>query len=269
MEPVRAKKQLGQHFLKDPAIALRIVEALAHRDLYKQILEIGSGMGILSDHLFKIKDQKIWLLDLDTESIAYLKAKYPDHAGQIIHQDFLRAGLEELADGQTAIIGNFPYNISSQILFRVLDLRHRVPEMVGMFQKEVAERIASGPGNRDYGILSVFMQAFYDIKLLFSLNENDFDPPPRVKSAVLHFLRKEEKPLGCDERRFRIVVKAGFNQRRKTIRNALGVLAGKEILKDMPYMDLRAETLHWQQYVELTNLLEPHLIAAASDSLED
>lgn len=253
MRTVSAKKHLGQHFLKSSEIAHTIVDALSRKDDYSTIMEIGPGMGILTDHLFELKDQNILLIEIDKESVAFLLNKYPDKASSVIEGDFLQFDLTGLCKDQFAIIGNFPYNISTQILFKVLDYRDQVPEVVGMFQKEVAERIASGPGNRDYGILSVLMQAYFDVELLFTLNQEDFSPPPKVKSAILHFSRKENFTLGCDAVLFKRVIKAAFNQRRKTLRNALSVLNGREALQDVPFLDLRAEQLSWQQFVELTN----------------
>jgi len=253
MQNIRTKKQFGQHFLKDEDIARRIAGSLQLQHLYKHVLEIGPGMGMLSQFLLENKGPEIHLIEIDTEAVEYLQKKFPAHQAQIISGDFLRLELDTLFPGPFAVIGNFPYNISSQILFKVLDYKDRIPEVVGMFQKEVAERIASGPGNRDYGILSVLMQAFYDVELLFSLNEDDFSPPPKVKSAVLRFVRRDDHILKCDPKRFLNVVKTAFNQRRKTLRNALkGISQGK----DLPYLDLRAEALHWTQFEELTLLLE-------------
>ncbi len=250
---VKAKKHLGQHFLKDPDIARTIVEALERRQDYSTIIEVGPGMGILTDHLFSFKDQDVYIVELDKESVAFLQKRYPDAHSRIIEADFLQLDLKAICKGQFAIIGNFPYNISTQILFKVLEYKEQIPEVVGMFQKEVAERIASGPGNREYGILSVLMQAYFDVELLFTLNQEDFNPPPKVKSAILHFSRKENFSLGCDAVLFKRVIKAAFNQRRKTLRNALSVLNGRDALEGVPFLDLRAEQLSWQQFVELTN----------------
>ncbi|MBP6334944.1 MAG: 16S rRNA (adenine(1518)-N(6)/adenine(1519)-N(6))-dimethyltransferase RsmA [Bacteroidia bacterium] len=255
MRTIQAKKHLGQHFLKDPAIAFRIVEALKRKQDYSAILEIGPGMGILTDHLFELKSQDLFLIELDKEAVNFLHERYPSHGAKIIEGDFLQMDLKGKFSEQYAIIGNFPYNISTQILFKVLENRDQIPEVVGMFQKEVAERIASGPGNKEYGILSVLMQAYFRVELLFTLNQEDFSPPPKVKSAILHFDRKENFELGCDPVLFKRAVKAGFNQRRKTLRNALSVLNGKEALKDVPYLDMRAEQLSWQMFVEITNSL--------------
>ncbi len=253
---VRAKKNLGQHFLKDPAIAERIVGFLGDSKAYTDILEIGPGMGILTDFLFEKKGYRTRIVDLDEESITYLNNRFPLRQQDIIHADFLRMNFDEFFKGQFAIIGNFPYNISSQILFKVLDDRERIPEVVGMFQKEVAMRIAGDPGSKEYGILSVFMQAYFDVNIVLQLNENDFQPPPKVKSTVLHFLRKENFELGCDEKEFRKTVKMAFNQRRKTLRNAMGAMIAKDV--EIPFSGLRAEALSWQKFVELTNFIIEH-----------
>jgi 16S rRNA (adenine1518-N6/adenine1519-N6)-dimethyltransferase len=252
MQQIRSKKHFGQHFLKDENVARRIAESLQNRHLVKHVLEIGPGMGILSQFLLE-QDPLTKLIEIDSEAVDYLQKKFPSHKEQIIYGDFLRLNLDKLVEGPFAVIGNFPYNISSQIMFKVLEHKERIPEVVGMFQKEVAERIASGPGNRDYGILSVLMQAWYDVELLFTLDEQDFSPPPKVKSAVVRFVKRDHHVLQCDQKKFLNVVKTAFNQRRKTLRNALkGLTQGR----DLPYLDLRAEALHWKQFEELTNLLE-------------
>ncbi|HQW21995.1 MAG TPA: 16S rRNA (adenine(1518)-N(6)/adenine(1519)-N(6))-dimethyltransferase RsmA [Bacteroidia bacterium] len=253
---VRAKKNLGQHFLKDPAIAERIVGFLGDSKAYTDILEIGPGMGILTDFLFEKKGYRTRIVDLDEESITYLNNRFPLRQQDIIHADFLQMDFDQFFKGQFAIIGNFPYNISSQILFKVLDDRDRIPEVVGMFQKEVAMRIAGDPGSKEYGILSVFMQAYFDVNIVLQLNENDFQPPPKVKSTVLHFLRKDNFNLGCDEKEFRKTVKTAFNQRRKTLRNAMGTMVSKDV--EIPFSGLRAEALSWQKFVELTNFIIEH-----------
>ncbi len=257
--PVKAKKHLGQHFLNDLDAAQAIVDALAGHTGYKDVLEIGPGTGVLSDLLFKRTEFDVKLLDVDKESIQYLHKTYPTKSEAILEGDFLKMNLGSIFPGPFAIIGNFPYNISTQILFRVLDYRELVPEVVGMFQKEVAERIASGPGNRDYGILSVFMQAYYKTELLFTLPASAFTPPPRVQSAVIRFERKEKFQLGCDRAAFFRTVKVAFNQRRKTLRNALSPMLSKEKMMGLPFLELRAEALRWEDYVELTNLLEERL----------
>jgi 16S rRNA (adenine1518-N6/adenine1519-N6)-dimethyltransferase len=252
MHSVSAKKHLGQHFLKDESIAMRIVDSLKPEDRYKEVLEIGPGMGVLSKYLFEKKEYHTTLIEIDREAIVYLKKHYPDRTSQITEGDFLSLNLAEVFKKPFAIIGNFPYNISTQILFRILENKTIVPECVGMFQKEVAERIASGPGNKEYGILSVLMQAYYEVELLFVLNQEDFSPPPKVKSGVLRFERKENFELGCDEKSFFRMVKTAFNQRRKTLRNALSSMMNKNGIASIPYLDKRAETLSWQQFVELT-----------------
>jgi 16S rRNA (adenine1518-N6/adenine1519-N6)-dimethyltransferase len=256
---VKAKKNLGQHFLNDLDAAAAIVDALSGHYGYRDVLEIGPGTGVLSSLLFNRTEFDVKLMDIDSESIAYLHKVYPDKKSSILEGDFLRLNPTDLFTDQFAIIGNFPYNISTQILFKVLEYRNRVPEVVGMFQKEVAERIASGPGNRDYGILSVFMQAYYEVSLLFTVPESAFTPPPKVKSAVLHFIRKENFTLGCDQTLYFRVVKTAFNQRRKTLRNALSPIVSKDAMYGVPFLELRAETLHWSQYVELTNVLKEKL----------
>lgn len=255
MKTVQAKKNLGQHFLNDVEKGREIVETLT--GLSSNILEVGPGMGILTGFLFENKSKRTRIVDIDKESIHFLYEKFPAHKDDIIEGDFLQLDFEKVFDGQPfSIVGNFPYNISTQILFRVLDHRNLVPEVVGMFQKEVAERIAGSPGGREYGILSVLMQAWYDISIVMQLEQSDFTPPPKVKSAVLHFIRKEKFELGCDPVLFKRVIKAAFNQRRKTLRNALSVITGKEIAGSLPFANLRAETLSWQKFVELTNAIE-------------
>ena len=218
MYPVKAKKFLGQHFLKDDNIAKKIVASLQDS---RNVLEIGPGTGILTKHLIEIPGINLKLIDVDRESIEFLHNLYPDNKEKIILADFLKFDLNSLFEGSFSIIGNFPYNISTQIMFRVLDYRSRVNEVVGMFQKEVAARIASPPGSKEYGILSVLLQAYYNIEYLFTVNETVFSPPPKVKSAVIRLVRNEISSLDCDEKLFVSVVKTAFNQRRKTLRNAL------------------------------------------------
>lgn len=219
MPAVKPKKSLGQHFLTNEDIAARIVESISTSP--KNVLEIGPGMGVLTKYLLQKKYEQFTVVELDGESVEFLKSHYPDLSGNIIAQDFLKLDLNSLFKDQLVIIGNFPYNISSQILFKILDSKDLVNETVGMFQKEVAERVASQPGNKQYGILSVLLQAFYDIEYLFTVDENQFLPPPKVKSAVIRLVRNPQKRLSCSESLFKQVVKAGFNQRRKTLRNSL------------------------------------------------
>lgn len=253
MQLVKAKKHLGQHFLTDKNIAAKIVNSLKTEG---QVLEVGPGMGILSDFLLQQPELEVFLVDIDEESYQFLQKKYPQLGQKLINADFLEMDFDAVFTGTFSIIGNFPYNISSQILFKVLDNRHKVPEVVGMFQKEVAERCAAKPGSKEYGILSVFLQAYYKVEYLFTVKAGVFNPPPKVLSAVIRLSRNEVKELDCDEKLFWQVVKAGFNQRRKTLRNALSSLINKEKLTEEPMLDLRAERLSVGDFVRLTNLIE-------------
>jgi 16S rRNA (adenine1518-N6/adenine1519-N6)-dimethyltransferase len=255
MQDVKAKKHLGQHFLKNEAIAEKIVAALPPTNNYDTIMEIGPGMGVLTRYLLNIPEKKVIAIEIDTESINYLINKFPQL--KIIEGDFLKLNLDKTTPVKIAVIGNFPYNISSQILFKVLENKEKAPFVVGMFQKEVAQRIASGPGNKEYGILSVLMQTFYDVEYLFSVDENEFIPPPKVKSGVLLFKIKENKKLNCSEKLLFNVVKTAFNQRRKTLSNALKSLnvnlSGTESEK---YLDKRAEQLSYEEFEILTGNIE-------------
>lgn len=255
MSLVRAKKHLGQHFLTDKKIAAKIVDGLVHTDQYSQVLEVGPGMGILSDILLERKDLETFMIDIDVESYHFLKDKYPQMGERLINGDFLKMDLKKVFSGKYAIIGNFPYNISSQILFKVLEHRENVVEMVGMFQKEVAERCASKSGTKDYGILSVLIQAYYNIDYLFSVKPGTFNPPPKVNSGVIRLSRNERVTLDCDEKLFWIVVKAGFNQRRKTLRNALSGVLPKVKMDDHIYFEKRAEQLSVEDFITLTQLV--------------
>lgn len=255
MSIVRAKKHLGQHFLTDKNIAGKIVDACKPMDAnFTEVLEVGPGMGVLTDLLLQRSDIKLSVIDIDTESIVFLQEKYPDIKDNIYEGDFLKFDFSTITTEPLAIIGNFPYNISSQILFKIVDNRNQIPQMVGMFQKEVAERVAAKPNTKDYGILSVILQAFYQIEYLFTVNPGVFNPPPKVKSAVIRLNRKAEKALGCDEKKFTLVVRTAFNQRRKTMRNALGAIVTKEKLSD-PIFDKRAEQLSVADFIDLTNKL--------------
>ena len=216
MKQVRPKKHLGQHFLKDKNIAKQIVDALSQYQSYTSVLEVGPGMGVLTDFLIQREDLDVYLIDIDRESIEYLNEHYKSLEGKIISGDFLRLDLGTLFEKPFGLIGNFPYNISSQIFFKVLDHRNQIPEVVGMVQKEVAERIASKHGNKVYGILSVLLQAYYDIEYLFTVHENVFKPEPKVKSAVIRLKRNSRDSLPCDEILFKKIVKQGFQTRRKT-----------------------------------------------------
>lgn len=253
MSLVRAKKHLGQHFLTDKNIAAKIVDSLRPANRYTQVLEVGPGMGILSDFLLQKPEYQTSLIDIDTESYLFLQKKYPQLAERLINADFLEMDFSSAFSGPFAIIGNFPYNISSQILFKVLDSRQQVVEVVGMFQKEVAERCTAKAGSKEYGILSVFLQAYYKVEYLFTVKAGVFNPPPKVLSAVIRLTRNEVQQLPCDEKLFWQVVKAGFNQRRKTLRNALSALINKEAMANEAMLDLRAERLTVNDFVALTN----------------
>lgn len=254
MSLVRAKKHLGQHFLTDKNIAAKIVDSLRPAENnYNHVLEVGPGMGILSDFLLQRTDLQTYLIDIDTESYEFLKKKYPQLGERLINDDFLEMDFGKVFSDKFGIIGNFPYNISSQILFKVLDNRQQVVEVVGMFQKEVAERCTAKPGSKEYGILSVFLQAYYKVEYLFTVKAGVFNPPPKVLSAVIRLTRNEVSELNCDEKLFWQVVKAGFNQRRKTLRNAVSSLINKEKMTDEPMLDLRAERLSVADFMSLTN----------------
>lgn len=251
MDTVRAKKHLGQHFLKDENIARRIADSLTGE--VKQVLEIGPGMGVLTKYLVDKSELNFCAIEIDTESVAYLNQHYP-HL-KVIEGDFLRLDASTLFQDSFAIIGNFPYNISSQILFKVYESRNMVPEVVGMFQKEVAERVAAKPGSKTYGILSVLLSAFYDIEYLFTVDEHVFNPPPKVKSAVIRLRRNQVSALECDEKLFSTIVKTGFNQRRKTMRNALKPLGRSLEAIPEELLSKRAEQLSVEDYIIITTQL--------------
>ncbi|MCR9062945.1 MAG: 16S rRNA (adenine(1518)-N(6)/adenine(1519)-N(6))-dimethyltransferase RsmA [Cytophagales bacterium] len=256
MSKVRAKKHLGQHFLKEEGIAKRIVDLLEPSGNYRKVLEIGPGMGILTKFLLSREDVDTYVVELDRESVDYLNENYPQLKDRIYSEDFLqmwlanKMNLEE--NEQIGIIGNFPYNISSQIFFKVLQDKNHVNEVVCMLQKEVARRIASGPGSREYGILSVLLQAYYTIDYHFTVPPGAFNPPPKVDSGIIRLVRNENKELDCDERRFVTVVKTAFNQRRKKLSNALKPLG---IDFKHPFLDKRAEQLSYHEFIELTKLI--------------
>ena len=256
-QQVRAKKYLGQHFLKDMEIAQRIAECLP-LDARTAVLEIGPGMGVLTQFLLQNPLVDLTAVELDSESVVYLKKHYPSL--QLIEADFLQLDLQKLFPDKFCIIGNFPYNISSQIFFKLLDYRDHVPYLAGMLQKEVAERIAAPAGSRTYGILSVLLQAYYSIDYLFTVNENVFEPPPKVKSAVIRLTRNDVKQIGCDEKLFKTVVKTAFNQRRKTLRNSLKPLVEKDSpMYADPLFDKRPEQLDVAAFVDLTNRVAERL----------
>jgi 16S rRNA (adenine1518-N6/adenine1519-N6)-dimethyltransferase len=255
MEAVKAKKHLGQHFLKDESIAKDIAGTL-NLVGYNDVLEIGPGMGVLTKYLLE-KEINTYVIEIDTESVTYLGENYPKLKDKIISKDFLKYNINEVFDGrQFAIIGNFPYNISTQIVFRCLEMRSQVPEFAGMFQKEVAERICEKKGTKAYGILSVLVQAFYDAEYLFTVDENVFIPPPKVKSGVLRLRRKENYSLPCGEKLFFTVVKTAFQQRRKTLRNSLKTLNLSDTLREDEVFNLRPEQLNVAQFIELTQKIE-------------
>ncbi|MGI9551563.1 MAG: 16S rRNA (adenine(1518)-N(6)/adenine(1519)-N(6))-dimethyltransferase RsmA [Aurantibacter sp.] len=254
---VRPKKHLGQHFLKDQSIALQIAESLTGFDDYSQVLEIGPGTGVLTNYLQKRSRWNIWMIDIDKESIEHLRNRYPNDHAHIIHDDFLKWDSTELFEIPFAVIGNFPYNISSQIFFRILELRALVPEVVCMLQKEVAQRLVSPPGNRSYGILSVFLQAFYRLEYLFEVPPESFHPKPKVDSAVIRLQTKGKTRLECNEQIFRTLVKRGFQNRRKTLRNALKAFNLPQEIRDLELLDRRAEQLAVQDYVTLTKTITP------------
>lgn len=254
-DQVRAKKYLGQHFLKDENIAKKIADTLTLQG-YKDVLEIGPGMGVLTKYLLK-KDIKTHVIEIDTESVEYLKNNYLNLSDRIYEKDFLKYDLTEVFKDQPfAIIGNFPYNISSQIVFKTLEMRYQIPEFSGMFQKEVAQRICSKEGSKIYGILSVLTQAFYDAEYLFTVPPSVFNPPPKVDSGVLLLKRKENFTLPCDEALFFKVVKTGFQQRRKTLRNSLKTFNLSDNLKANTIFGQRPEQLSVSQFIELTSLIE-------------
>lgn len=255
MHNVKPKKALGQHFLTDLSIAEQIATTL---DSYTgmPVLEIGPGMGVLTRFLLE-KGHDMKVVELDGESVEYLRKNFPMLEGRVIAEDFLQLNLADLyGSGHFCVIGNYPYNISSQIFFKVLDYRNQIDCCSGMLQKEVAERIAAGPGSKTYGILSVLLQAWYDIEYLFTVPEHVFNPPPKVKSGVIRLVRNSVTELGCDEAKFKLVVKTTFGQRRKTIRNSIKSLAiEKEVALDDPIFAKRPEQLSVSEFIRLTNLL--------------
>lgn len=252
---VRAKKALGQHFLTDKSIARRIVEALSP-DAVRPVLEIGPGMGVLTGYLLERSDIDLRLVEVDGESVEYLLSHFPDMQGRLWQADFLKLDLGSLFKEHYRVIGNFPYNISSQIFFKLLDDKDRVDEIVCMIQKEVADRIAEKPGTKTYGILSVLLQAWYDIDFICQVGPGAFNPPPKVHSAVIRLRRNSRTDLGCDERLFKNVVKTAFNQRRKTLRNSLRPLLPEGFDASSPIFDLRAERLGVEDFVRLTLMLQ-------------
>lgn len=293
---VRAKKALGQHFLTDQNIAKSIVAALqlpaaggkaiasegkvnaevasvpsvqltTEQPARMKVLEIGPGMGVLSQYLLQRQDVDLRMIEIDDESVEYLESHFPQAHGRVIFGDFLKLNIDELFPEEFHVIGNFPYNISSQIFFRIIDYRNRIPQTVCMIQKEVAERIAEKPGSKTYGILSVLLQAWYDIEYLFTVGSGAFAPPPKVQSAVIRLTRNRRTSLGCDENAFKNIVKTAFGQRRKTLRNSLKPIIAAKATKEgwntealtsftsAPVFELRPERLSVEDFIGLTNLL--------------
>lgn len=257
---MKAKKSFGQHFLKEESIAERIANSFQDMTDYKHILEVGPGKGMLTKYLLALPDHDLKVVEADEDMVAYLETHYSDLENKIIFEDFLKVDLATVFDGQEfGLIGNFPYNISSQILIKALDNKEYVTEIVGMFQKEVAQRIAAEPGNKQYGILSVYMQAFYDIKYLFSVKPGSFNPPPKVNSGVIALKRKKDYlSLGCEERLFRTLIKASFGQRRKMLRNTMKPFLPKDVIENDVFFEKRPEQLSIQDFIFLTNLVAQH-----------
>lgn len=249
MPLVKPKKNLGQHFLRNEDIARQIAESIVSGP--KNVLEIGPGMGVLTKYLIEQGYENFNVVEIDRESVEYLQQHYPALREHIWPKDFLALDLADLFEQNLTIIGNFPYNISSQILFKVLDYKELVNEVVGMFQKEVAERVAAKPGNRQYGILSVLLQAFYDIEYLFTVDEHQFFPPPKVKSAVIRLTRNPDKQLHCAESLFKQVVKSAFNQRRKTLRNSLSQFEFSDEYRQNSIFTKRPEQLSVQEFEQI------------------
>lgn len=267
MKLVKPKKFLGQHFLKDLKVAQDIADTV---DIVPTlpILEVGPGMGVLTQFLVK-KERLVKVVEVDFESVAYLREEYPSLEDHIIEDDFLKMNLQRLFDGKQFILtGNYPYNISSQIFFKMLDNKDLIPCCTGMIQKEVAERIAAGPGSKTYGILSVLIQAWYNVEYLFTVDPSVFNPPPKVKSAVIRMTRNETRELGCDEKLFKQVVKTTFNQRRKMLRNSIKPILGADSpLLEEPLFTRRPEQLSVQEFIDLTNSVEQALKVASPQSL--
>ena len=264
MKLVKPKKFLGQHFLKDLQVAQDIADTVDACPALP-VLEVGPGMGVLTQYLLK-KDRPLKVVELDFESVAYLRENFPQLGDHIIEQDFLKMDLRQLFDGQPFVLtGNYHYNISSQIVFKMLDFKDLIPCCTGMIQKEVAERIAARPGNKTYGILSVLIQAWYSVEYLFTVHEHVFNPPPKVKSAVIRMTRNETKELGCNEQLFKQIVKTTFNQRRKTLRNSISPILEKgNPLSADPIFNKRPEQLSVQDFIDLTNRVEEALNSSAA-----
>ena len=265
-QDMKAKKSYGQHFLTSEVISERIANSLLLSETYENVLEVGPGQGMLTKYLLD-KDYQLKVVEADKDMVAYLEAHYPQLSPNIIAKDFLKMRLEEEMGNNFALIGNFPYNISSQIVFKMLACRQFIPEMVGMFQKEMAERIVAKPGNKTYGVISVLTQAFYDGKLLFNVKPGSFNPPPKVMSAVIRLTRKSDyEQLGCNHKRFRQVVKLAFGQRRKMLRNTMkSLIKGHDIIED-PIFKQRPEQLSVQDFIDLTNKIDAIVIEESNNA---
>ncbi|WP_430823047.1 16S rRNA (adenine(1518)-N(6)/adenine(1519)-N(6))-dimethyltransferase RsmA [Carboxylicivirga sp. N1Y90] len=252
---VKAKKHLGQHFLTDLSIAERIAESLSVSQ--NQVVEVGPGTGVLTQYLVKRPNIDLKVVELDIESVEYLTAHYPELDQRILYKDFLKMDMGDLFKTPFSLIGNFPYNISGPLFFKVFENRNQIPEVVGMLQKEVAERIASGPGSKVYGVLSVLLQAFYDIEYLFTVEPHVFNPPPKVRSGVIRLIRKDNETIDCNEKLFVQVVKAIFHHRRKAIRNSIKVIDfNREAIADHVYLTRRPEQMSVDDFIELTKMIE-------------
>ena len=250
---LHAKKSFGQHFLKHDSIALRIAESLKQAARTGLVLEVGPGQGMLTRQLLGRPEYTVYAVEADRDMAPILEKNFPELKGRLFLADFLDFDVEKAFEGREfCLIGNFPYNISTQILFKMLDHRQQIPEMVGMFQKEVADRVVAPAGSKVYGITSVLLQAFYQTEYLFTVERGSFNPPPKVLSAVIRLTRKEGFELGCEESRFRQIVKTAFNQRRKMLRNTLKPFFSHELLMGDPYFEKRPEQLRWEEYVALT-----------------
>lgn len=252
---MHAKKSYGQHFLKHEAIAERIANSLQRAEATGQVLEVGPGMGMLTKYLLANTGYTTFAVEADRDMVDYLKTHFPQLTERLIYKDFLDFDLKTVfGDTSFCLIGNFPYNISTQILFKMIDFRDQIPEMVGMFQKEVADRVVSKPGSKVYGITSVLMQAIYDTESLFTVEPGSFNPPPQVKSSVIRLTRKEKFTLDCNESLFKQIVKTAFNQRRKMLRNTLKPFFPGELLMEDPFFQQRPEDLGWEEYVRLAQM---------------
>jgi 16S rRNA (adenine1518-N6/adenine1519-N6)-dimethyltransferase len=256
---MKAKKSFGQHFLVNEDISSRIANSLTLTNLYDKVVEVGPGKGVLTKYLLE-RDFELWAVEADRDMVQYLNSNYSEISDYIIPADFLKVDLNLfLKNKPFALIGNFPYNISSQILFKMLEHREQIPEMVGMFQKEVAERVVAGPGSKTYGVISVLIQAYYEGKVLFNVSPGNFNPPPKVQSAVIRLVRKENAELGCDEKLFKQIVKQTFGQRRKMLRNTMKTfLKDDEIIQD-EFFQQRPERLSLDDFIQLTKWVEERI----------